>query len=95
VEVLYFVIFTWLWVELWGLTCVFSGIVRVGAPWEKLVVTPFGLHFGLRQSGGRFAAAFRREAEASLYLAVRAAATAEAKATTTARAEQEQEQQMQ
>jgi hypothetical protein len=32
------------------------------------VVSPCGLHFCLRQSGGRFAAGFRRGAEAPLYL---------------------------
>jgi hypothetical protein len=47
----------------------------------KSVASPFGLRSGLRQSGSRFAAVFRREAEASLYLAA-----AKAKATTKVKA---------
>jgi hypothetical protein len=35
---------------------------------NKSVASPFGLRSGLRQSGGRFAAGFRRGAEAPLYL---------------------------
>jgi hypothetical protein len=66
-----------LWFEgvrsFWGLTCDFwaenaDKKIKAKAKAIKSVALPFGLHSGLRQSGGRFAAALDAGLKAPLYL---------------------------
>jgi hypothetical protein len=80
------VCFVWVRVD-WGLTSVFAGVLEFLAGEEDGISgSAFGFTPAFGRVEGRFAAGFRREAKASLYLVATAKATANAKTRARAKA---------